>query len=62
MVRALAGDSTMTSLVPRPAVLAFAPEVLAGTLFYLTSGGNAVRVSRRYHPGGDAGSSVLSGN
>jgi hypothetical protein len=39
MVRALVGDSTITSRVPRPSDLVAAPEVLGGTLFYLTSGG-----------------------
>src|SRR5438445_13465032 len=42
MVRALAGDSTITSRVPWLAGRAAAPEVLAGTLFNLTSGGKAL--------------------
>src|SRR6266851_9923184 len=70
MVRALAGDSTITSRVPRPSGLVAAPEVLGGTLFYLTSGGgpDAHLVAsptprpRRYHPGGMPVCSVMSGN
>jgi len=70
MVRALAGDSTITSRVPRLDGLAAAPEVLGGTLFYLTSGGglrahlvaSPTPRPRRYHPGGMPVCSVMSGN